>query len=152
MSPGVAADHAIELSGLRKVYPGRTETVAVDHLDLQVRRGEVFGLLGPNGAGKTTTVEICEGLTRQTAGSVSVLGRRWGEPGADQAIRERIGVCLQETRFFEKQSVRETLQLFRAAFGPARGDGLATGEGRRAAEGTQRWSAAAPGGGDGLAG
>jgi ABC-2 type transport system ATP-binding protein len=121
MSPGVAADHAIELSGLRKVYPGRTETVAVDHLDLQVRRGEVFGLLGPNGAGKTTTVEICEGLTRQTAGSVSVLGRRWGEPGADQAIRERIGVCLQETRFFEKQSVRETLQLFRAAFGPARG-------------------------------
>jgi ABC-2 type transport system ATP-binding protein len=114
---------AIELRGLRKVYrrtsrrgPGK-DTVAVDGLDLVVQRGEVFGLLGPNGAGKTTTVEICEGLTPPDAGEVRILGRSWG--GADdQELRRRIGVCLQETRFHEKATVRETLQLF-AAFYPA---------------------------------
>lgn len=107
---------AIELSGLRKVYlQGKNETVAVDGLDLQVRRGEIFGLLGPNGAGKTTTVEICEGLTPETAGDVCVLGRRWRQ-GKDRDLRARIGVCLQETKFFEKQTVRETLTLFRACY------------------------------------
>jgi len=111
---------AIELSGLRKVYKrGRNETVAVDGLDLEVRRGEVFGLLGPNGAGKTTTVEICEGLTRETAGEACILGRRWRR-GQDRELRERMGVCLQETRFFEKQTVRETLALFRACYNRGR--------------------------------
>src|SRR5688572_24256451 len=94
---------AIELRGLRKVYvQKRKETVAVGGLDLDVRRGEVFGLLGPNGAGKTTTVEICEGITEPTSGTVRILGREWRK-GDDQWIRERIGVCLQETRFFGKQ-------------------------------------------------
>ncbi|MBK8101029.1 MAG: ABC transporter ATP-binding protein [Planctomycetes bacterium] len=103
---------AIELHGLRKVYQKRrSEVVAVDGLDLIVQRGEVFGLLGPNGAGKTTTVEICEGLTEPTAGDVAVLGRRW-RTGEDQQIRARIGVCLQETKFLDKQTVRETLELF----------------------------------------
>ncbi|MEC7584686.1 MAG: ABC transporter ATP-binding protein [Planctomycetota bacterium] len=111
---------AIELRGLRKVYPqGKTETVAVDSLDLEVRRGEIFGLLGPNGAGKTTTVEICEGLTPETSGDVCVLGRRWRR-GQDAELRARIGVCLQETRFFDKQSVRETLTLFRACYDTGR--------------------------------
>jgi ABC-2 type transport system ATP-binding protein len=98
---------AIELRGLRKVYTrGKKTTVALDGLDLEVRRGEVFGLLGQNGAGKTTTVEICEGLTQQTAGEARILGRCW-RTGMDQEIRARIGVCLQETRFFEKQTVRD---------------------------------------------
>ncbi|MSR39632.1 MAG: ABC transporter ATP-binding protein [Planctomycetes bacterium] len=108
---------AIELRGLRKVYTrGKKTTVALDGLDLEVRRGEVFGLLGQNGAGKTTTVEICEGLTQQTAGEARILGRCW-RTGMDQEIRARIGVCLQETRFFEKQTVRETLLLFAACQG-----------------------------------
>jgi ABC-2 type transport system ATP-binding protein len=116
-----AAGLAIEISGLRKVYRRKAkEVVAVDHLDLVVRRGEIFGLLGPNGAGKTTTVEICEGLVEPTAGTVRVLGRAW-HAGEDVAIRERIGVSLQETKFFEKQSVRETLELFAACYG-AHGD------------------------------
>ena len=107
---------AIELQHLRKTYKkGREVTVAVDGLDLVVNRGEVFGLLGPNGAGKTTTVEICEGLTVPDSGEVRILGRQWRK-GEDDAIRARIGVCLQETRFHENANVREVLLLFRSCF------------------------------------
>jgi ABC-2 type transport system ATP-binding protein len=111
---------AIEIVGLRKVFAkGRDQVVAVDGLDLQVRRGEVFGLLGPNGAGKTTTVEICEGLQQPTAGEVVVLGMRWR--GAESAkIRQRIGVTLQDTQFFEKQTVSEILTLFRSFYATGR--------------------------------
>jgi len=111
---------AIELRALRKEYVrGKKTTVAVDGLDLEVRRGEVFGLLGPNGAGKTTTVEICEGLTVETAGEVRILGSRWRQR-SDTALRARIGTALQETKFFEKQTVRETLALFAACYGRGR--------------------------------
>jgi len=107
---------AIALHGLRKSYKTRREQVdAVDGLDLVVHRGEVFGLLGPNGAGKTTTVEICEGLTVPDAGEVRILGRQW-RSGDDDAIRARIGVCLQETKFHENANVREVLTLFRSCF------------------------------------
>jgi ABC-2 type transport system ATP-binding protein len=116
MSAPAGAEPAIELQALRKVYRrGRKETVAVDGLDLCVRRGEVFGLLGPNGAGKTTTVEICEGLTVPEAGVVRVLGRQW-RSGDDRSLRERIGVCLQESKFQEKATVRETLRLFASLY------------------------------------
>ena len=82
------SDAAIRCTGLVKRYG---DVVAVDGLDLEVRRGECFGLLGPNGAGKTTTVEICEGLQRPTSGEVTVLGRHWR--GSDvNWIRQRIGV------------------------------------------------------------
>jgi ABC-2 type transport system ATP-binding protein len=105
---------AIELQQLRKTFrKGRETVVAVDGLDLRVECGEVFGLLGPNGAGKTTTVEICEGLQRQDHGVVRILGQEWGR-GADAALRARLGVCLQETRFHDKQTVRETVALFAA--------------------------------------
>jgi len=88
---------------------------AVDGLDLEVRAGECFGLLGPNGAGKTTTIEILEGLTKPNSGEVLVLGERWGA-GRDRALRERIGIQLQETRFYDKYSVAETITLFRSFY------------------------------------
>ena len=107
---------AIEIHDLHKVFgKGRDRVVAVDGLHMKVERGEIYGLLGPNGAGKTTTVEICEGLQRQTSGEVVVLGMRWDNGQAEQ-IRQRIGVTLQDTRFFEKQSVREVLTLFRSFY------------------------------------
>jgi ABC-2 type transport system ATP-binding protein len=87
---------------------------AVDGLDLEVRSGECFGLLGPNGAGKTSTIEILEGLLRPDAGEVEVLGRRWGDD--DQALRERLGIQLQETQLTEKLTVEETVRLFRSFF------------------------------------
>lgn len=106
---------AIRVRSLRKEYPGRdARVIAVDGIDLEIRRGECFGLLGPNGAGKTTTVEILEGLNRPTSGEVEVLGLSWDrEPNA---IRERIGVTLQETRFPEKETIRELLTVFRSFY------------------------------------
>ena len=98
--------------GLVKRYE---DVVAVDGLDLEVRSGECFGLLGPNGAGKTTTIEILEGLTSPDAGVVEVLGRRWGE-GDDRALRERLGVQLQETQLGDKITVAETVRLFRSFY------------------------------------
>jgi ABC-2 type transport system ATP-binding protein len=87
---------------------------AVRGLDLAIETGECFGLLGPNGAGKTTTIEILEGLLPATSGEVEVLGRRWGKE--DDAIRQRIGISLQETRLSEKLTVLETITLFRSFY------------------------------------
>jgi ABC-2 type transport system ATP-binding protein len=102
---------ALSLHGLRKTFG---EVIAVNDLDLEVLPGECFGLLGPNGAGKTTTIEICEGLTAPDAGEVLVLGQQWGPGGG--ALRERLGISLQETQFSEKLTVAETLQLFRSFY------------------------------------
>src|SRR5437660_6177810 len=105
---------AILCAGLVKTYPGKPPVEAVRGLDLEVAPGECFGLLGPNGAGKTTTLEVLEGLLDATAGSVELFGLHWGRD--DQAIRERIGISLQETRLSDKLSVRETLTLFRSFY------------------------------------
>ena len=86
-----APEPAITVRGLRKTYGSH---VALDGVDLTVRRGEVLALLGPNGAGKTTLVEILEGHRRADAGESRVLGF---DPAArDRAFRERIGIVLQE--------------------------------------------------------
>jgi ABC-2 type transport system ATP-binding protein len=106
---------AIRVKNLRKEYPGRNGPVhAVKGIDLEIKLGECFGLLGPNGAGKTTTVEILEGLNRPTSGAVEVLGLEWRTDEA--AIRERIGVTLQETRFPDKETVHEIISLFRSFY------------------------------------
>jgi ABC-2 type transport system ATP-binding protein len=87
---------------------------AVDGLDLTVARGECFGLLGPNGAGKTTAIEICEGLLAADTGEVLVLGRRWDRDEA--ALRQLLGIQLQETQLSEKLTVEETVRLFRSFY------------------------------------
>ncbi|HET9555370.1 MAG TPA: ABC transporter ATP-binding protein [Anaeromyxobacteraceae bacterium] len=110
-------DLAIRCRALVKRYP--PDVLAVDGLDLEVRRGECFGLLGPNGAGKTTTVEILEGLLAPTAGEVEVLGRRWGRDAA--ALRQLIGLTLQETHLPERLTVEEVVRLFRSFYGRGRG-------------------------------
>src|SRR3974390_285243 len=108
-------DRAIRVKELRKQYPGRDGPVhAVNGIDLEIPVGECFGLLGPNGAGKTTTVEILEGINQPTAGEVEVLGLRWATD--DRTIRERIGVTLQETRFPDKETVRELITVFRSFY------------------------------------
>jgi ABC-2 type transport system ATP-binding protein len=107
---------AILCRDLRKRYPAKPAPVdAVNGLDLEIERGECFGLLGPNGAGKTTTIEILEGLLDATSGQVEILGQRWGQ-GDDRALRQRIGVSLQETKLSEKLSVIETIRLFRSFY------------------------------------
>jgi ABC-2 type transport system ATP-binding protein len=103
---------ALRCSGLVKRF---TDVTAVNGVDLEVYAGECFGLLGPNGAGKTTTVEILEGLTPADEGKVELLGEHWNG-GDDRALRERIGVQLQETQLAEKVTVVETLRLFRSFY------------------------------------
>jgi ABC-2 type transport system ATP-binding protein len=101
---------------LRKRYHprGQPPVDALVGLDLDVRAGECFGMLGPNGAGKTTTIEILEGLLAPTSGQAEVLGMHWGVQ--DDAIRQRIGVSLQETNLTDKLTVVETLRLFRSFY------------------------------------
>jgi ABC-2 type transport system ATP-binding protein len=102
---------ALLVRGLRKAYK---DVVAVNGLDLEVHRGECFGLLGPNGAGKTTTIEICEGLTTPDSGDVEVLGMHWNtEP---MALRQRLGIQLQDTQLSDKLTVFETVRLFRSFY------------------------------------
>src|SRR5215216_4381771 len=103
---------ALRCSGLVKRF---TDVTAVNGLDLEVYVGECFGLLGPNGAGKTTTVEILEGLTSADEGTVELLGQQWSGRD-DRALRERIGVQLQETQLAEKVTVIESLRLFRSFY------------------------------------
>ena len=107
-----AAAPAVRCRGLVKRYE---DVVAVAGIDLEVPRGVCFGLLGPNGAGKTTTLEMLEGLTPPTEGSVELLGRAWGR-GEDRALRRRLGVQLQETRLPDKLTVVEVLRLFRSFY------------------------------------
>jgi ABC-2 type transport system ATP-binding protein len=98
----------------RAVVKRYGDVLAVDGLDLEVRRGECFGLLGPNGAGKTTTIEMLEGLLTPDAGEVRVLGMGWTTDAV--ALRRRLGIQLQETQLSEKLSVVETLRLFRSFY------------------------------------
>ena len=100
-------EQVIGVRGLRKLYG---EQAAVDGLDLDVWRGEVFALLGPNGAGKTTTIEILEGYRRRNAGQVSVLGEDPERGGA--GWRNRIGIVPQSTGVFEELTVAELVRHF----------------------------------------
>jgi ABC-2 type transport system ATP-binding protein len=101
----------IQVSQLCKRYG---DHLAVDRLDLRIAAGECVALLGPNGAGKTTTLEILQGMKPATGGTVRVLGHAW-EDAADR-IRPRIGVQLQETHFYERMTVEETVALFRSFY------------------------------------
>jgi ABC-2 type transport system ATP-binding protein len=95
-------DAAISIRGLGKRYG---EFVAVDHLDLDIARGEIFALLGPNGAGKTTTVEICEGYRSRDTGDVRVLGQDPVQGG--RAWKARLGIVLQSNSGESQLTVRE---------------------------------------------
>ena len=98
---------AIVVSDLRKSY-GHVDALRV--VSFEVSAGEVFGLLGPNGAGKTTTVEILEGYRGRDGGEAMVLGH---DPGAaPAALRERIGVVLQQSELSPLLTVRETHTMF----------------------------------------
>jgi ABC-2 type transport system ATP-binding protein len=97
----------VSVRGLVKRYASRE---AVEGIDFEVRRGEIFALLGPNGAGKSTTIEILEGFRQRTQGQVSVLGHDPATAGG--AWRDRVGVVLQESEPEPSLSVRECLAMY----------------------------------------
>jgi ABC-2 type transport system ATP-binding protein len=105
-------ESALRCRELAKTYDGGVE--AVRGIDLTIPVGECFGLLGPNGAGKTTTIEMLEGLLEPTRGEIEILGRHWGEN--DEAVRQRVGISLQETKLSDKLTVEETVELFRSFY------------------------------------
>lgn len=105
------SDLAIEVRDLQKSYG---DVHAVKGIDLQVAKGEVFALLGPNGAGKTTTVEILEGHRKRTRGEVSVLGH---DPGRrERALKDRVGIVLQEAGIDRFLTVAEAIERFRGYY------------------------------------
>ena len=101
----------IEIADLQKTYRRfrRRPTVAIDHLDLSVPEGGVFGFLGPNGSGKTTTVRCLLGLAQATSGEVRVLGRR--VPEELPAVMRSIGSVLDNAAFLPAMTAREQLHL-----------------------------------------
>lgn len=97
----------IETQNLTKIFNGRT---AVDHLNLDVERGEVFGFLGPNGAGKTTTIRMLCGLISPTSGSASVAGNVVGKN--DEALRGSVGILTESPGLYDKLSARQNLLFY----------------------------------------
>jgi ABC-2 type transport system ATP-binding protein len=100
-------DTAIHVSALARKYG---DLVAVEDVSFSVARGEIFCLLGPNGAGKTTTAEILEGYRERSGGDVRVLGH--DPAGQPRALRQRVGIVLQETGVQPELSVAELLDMY----------------------------------------
>ncbi|MGH2347279.1 MAG: ABC transporter ATP-binding protein, partial [Chloroflexota bacterium] len=98
---------AIETTGLTKSY---AKMIAVDHLNLVVERGEIFGFLGPNGAGKTTTMRMLLGLVRPTSGKASVLGMSIDTHLP--AILAKTGALIENPTFYPYLSGRDNLRAF----------------------------------------
>lgn len=104
-------EFAVDVRGLTRVFD---HFVAVDHIDLRVRRGLVFGFLGPNGAGKSTTIRMLCGILRPTAGSGTVGGfDLWRE---SEALKNRLGYMSQKFSLYEDLTVEENLQFFAGVY------------------------------------
>lgn len=112
-------ENVIEIHNLTKIFPKKgknsQDVVAVNGISFAVQKGEIFGLLGPNGAGKTTTLEIIEGLTTQTSGSVTVLAL--DNVRENDQIKKRIGIQLQSSQYLHHLTLGELLDLFGSLYG-----------------------------------
>jgi ABC-2 type transport system ATP-binding protein len=105
----------LQTRALSKVYRdfwGRQKVRALKGLDLEVRRGEVFGLLGPNGSGKTTTIKLLLGLLFPTEGEALVFGK----PASDVAKNERLGYLPEESYLYRFLTADETLDFYGRLF------------------------------------
>src|ERR687883_117411 len=108
-------DVIVETRKLTKVYRdfwGRQKKTALRALDLQIKRGEIFGLLGPNGSGKTTTIKLLLGLLFPTDGDAFVFG----EPAAQVKKNERIGYLPEESYLYKFLNAEETLDFYGRLF------------------------------------
>lgn len=105
---------AIHIEGLTKVFEvGKSQVTAVDHLNLDVNEGEIFGFLGPNGAGKTTTIKMLLGLIFPTAGSATILGKDIG----DIQVKREISYLPESPYFYDHLTGRELLDFYGRLFG-----------------------------------
>src|SRR5437660_9647479 len=107
----ISSELIIEIRGLTKRFGGLT---AVDHLDLTVARGEIFGLVGPDGAGKTTTLRMLCGLMDPTEGSARVAGHDAARES--QAVKDRIGYMAQRFGLYQDLTVEENMVFYADLF------------------------------------
>src|SRR2546421_11097129 len=111
----------VAVRGLTKIFKdfwNRPKARAVDNVDFEVRRGEVFGLLGPNGSGKSTTVKLMLGLLHPTKGHIEVFGHS----PRHVATKSRIGYLPEESYLYRYLNSRETLDFFGNLFQLDKGD------------------------------
>src|SRR3984957_9343939 len=111
----MAHDVIVETRKLTKIYRdfwGRQKKVALRALNLEIRRGEIFGLLGPNGSGKTTTIKLLLGLLFPNEGEAFVFGR----PSADVRKNEKIGYLPEESYLYRFLNAEETLDFYGRLF------------------------------------
>jgi ABC-2 type transport system ATP-binding protein len=111
----MASDLVVETRRLTKVYRdfwGRQKKRALNALNLQIYRGEIFGLLGPNGSGKTTTIKLLLGLLFPTEGEALVFG----EPATRVSKNERIGYLPEESYYYRFLNAEETLDFYGRLF------------------------------------
>src|SRR4051812_39387553 len=114
-SPRPVGDVVIETRSLSKTYRdfwGRQKVRALKALDLEVKRGEIFGLLGPNGSGKSTTIKLILGLLFPTSGQALVFGK----DATDVAKNERIGYLPEESYLYRFLNAEETLDFYGRLF------------------------------------
>src|SRR5687768_2023297 len=102
----------IEIKNVTKSFKS---LVAVNDLSLTIHESEFVALLGPNGAGKTTLIEMIEGLQRPDRGTIEIKGMNWAHH--EQQLHGIIGLSLQETKFIDKLTTEETLNLFGSFYG-----------------------------------
>jgi ABC-2 type transport system ATP-binding protein len=105
-------NHIVIARGLTKRFGDFT---AVDHVDFEVRRGEIFGFLGPNGSGKTTTIRMALGLLAPSEGQIEILGM--AADGDTSKIRPRVGYMSQRFSLYNDLSVLQNLQFYGKAYG-----------------------------------
>ena len=113
--PGSGEPPVVIAQGLVKVFKDfwmRDRARAVDGIDFEIHRGEIFGLLGPNGSGKSTTIKMILGLLKRTRGRLAVFGR----PPTDVSIKTRIGYLPEESYLYPFLNARETLEYYGKLF------------------------------------
>jgi ABC-2 type transport system ATP-binding protein len=102
----------IEVTGLRKEYGSFT---AVESLNFEIGKGEIFGIVGPNGAGKTTTLKMLSGLIIPTSGSIKIQGLDISKES--QKIKQKLGFLPEESPLYEGMTANEYLRFFAEVYG-----------------------------------
>ncbi len=108
----MSTEPVIEIDHVSKAFK---DVKAVNDLSLTIHEGEYVALLGPNGAGKTTLIEMIEGIQKPDTGSIRILGMNWQDH--EHRLHLNIGLSLQETKFIDKITAKETLDLFGSFYG-----------------------------------
>jgi len=110
--PEMHTENAIQVTDLTKRYD---DFAAVESINFEVKKGEIFGLLGPNGAGKTTTVRMLTSLTRPTSGTARIYGLDCVKQSL--AVKERIGVVAEVSNLYNEMSAWENLMFIGELYG-----------------------------------